>query len=215
MRKVFNVIRDLVAVLIVAALIFGIGYYVGQNNDKQEVVENEVEKSIDIELPGEVEKRVVTKEEVSTKLVEIDELSTYAGEYTVTLGKDETRYLLDDIPVLGTTNSIEITCNGIVKIGYDMSSINVKVDDDKIYISLPEPKLISNYVIWDSIEYSEKNCILNPIEFSQYQELVSEIESKGLEDAESQGIYQSAEQNLKKVIEAFLSEFVDYEIVYM
>ena len=217
MRKALNVVKDLVAILIVAVLIFRVGYYVGINKDKPEevVVENKVEKPIDIELPGEVEKRVVTKEEVDTKLVEIDELSTYAGEYTVTLGKDETRYLLDDIPVLGTKNSIEITCDGIVKVGYDMASINVKVDDEKIYISLPEPKLVSNYVIWDSVECSEKNCILNPIEFSQYQELVGEIEEMGLKDAESQGIYKSAEQNLKKVIDAFLSEFVDYEIVYM
>ena len=53
------------------------------------------------------------------------------------------------------------------------------------------------------------------IEFAQYDEIVSEIGTMGLADVESQGIYTKAEENLKKVINGFLSEFVDYEIVYM
>ena len=122
---------------------------------------------------------------------------------------------MDKIPVLGSTNSIEITCKGIVKVGYNMADIVVKVDDEKIYISIPEARLNDNYVIWDSVECNESNSIFNPIEFSQYEEIIAEIEEKGLEDVISQGIYQSAEENLKVLIEAFLSEFDDYEIVYM
>lgn len=215
MKKALSVIKDVVAVLIVGAVIFGIGYYFGGKTVEPEevVVEKEVEKIIT--LPGEVQKRVVTVEEVETKLVEIDELSTYAGEYTVTLGKDEARYLLEDYKVPGTTNSITITCDGIVKVGYNVSDIVVKVDTDKIYISIPEAKINDTYVIWDSIQCAEKNSILNPIEFSQYQELVDEIEEMGLKDVEANGIYEAAEENLKKVIRGFLSEFVDYEIVFM
>ena len=179
------------------------------------VVEKIVEKPVDIELPGEVEKRVVTVEEVESKLMEMAELSTYSGEYTVTLGKDETRYLLDNIKVWGTTNSIEITASGIVKVGYDMNDIVVKVDDDRIYIKLPEAQLNDNYVIWDTVTCSESNNILNPIEFSQYQEIVDEIEEMGLADVESEGIYQNASENVKKIMNGFLSEFKDYEIVYM
>jgi len=217
MRRIIKTILETVSVLIVLGAIYGVGYYVGMKNTEAEKVEVVVEKEVEkiIELPGEVEKRVVTVEDVESKLSEIAELSTYAGEYTVTLGKDATRYFLDDIPVFGTTNSIEITCSGIVKVGYDMNEIKVKVDDDKIYISFPEAKLNDNYVIWDTVECSEKNNILNPIEFAQYDEIVSEIETMGLADVESHGIYTKAEENLKKVINGFLSEFVDYEIVYM
>ena len=217
LKKVLTVIKNVLAVLIVFTLVFGVGFIVGRKSGEPEqvVVEKESDKSFDLELPGETEKRVITVEDVESKLVEMQELSTYSGEYTITLGKDETRYFLDDIQVLGTKNSIEITCSGIVKVGYDMSEILVKVDDDKIYISIPEAKLNDNYVIWDTVEYKEENNILNPIEFSQYQEIVAEIEVLGLEDVESKGIYASAEVNLKKVINAFLSEFSDYEIVYM
>ena len=96
-----------------------------------------------------------------------------------------------------------------------MNDIVVKVDDDKIYIKLPEAQLNDNYVIWDTVTCSESNNILNPIEFSQYQEIVDEIEEMGLADVESKGIYQNASENVKKIMNGFLSEFKDYEIVYM
>lgn len=215
--KIVKGVRDVIAVLLVLAVVFGAGYYTAMKTVEPEevVVEKIVEKPVDIELPGEVEKRVVTVEEVESKLMEMAELSTYSGEYTVTLGKDETRYLLDNIKVWGTTNSIEITASGIVKVGYDMNDIVVKVDDDKIYIKLPEAQLNDNYVIWDTVTCSESNNILNPIEFSQYQEIVDEIEEMGLADVKSKGIYQNASENVKKIMNGFLSEFKDYEIVYM
>lgn len=103
----------------------------------------------------------------------------------------------------------------LLKVGYNMSDIVVKVDDDKIYISIPEARLNDNYVIWDSVVCNESNNIFNPIEFSQYEEIIEEIERRGLEDVTEQGIYDRAEDNLKVLIENFLAEFEDYEIVYM
>jgi len=215
--KIFEILRNVVAVILILAVVFGAGYYTANKTmePKAVVVKNTDEKPIDLELPGEVEKRVVTVQEVESKLMEMAELTTYSAEYTVTFGKDEARYLLDNIKVWGTTNSITITASGIVKVGYDMNDIVVKVDDDKIYIKLPEAKINDNYVIWDTVTCSESNNILNPIEFSQYQEIVDEIEKMGLEKVEAQGVYDSAVENAKKVMNAFLSEFVDYEIVYM
>lgn len=216
MRKFLNALRDIVTVVLVLSLSFGAGYYFGGAADKENpVVVKEEQETFDLELPLEVEKRVVSVEEVESRLVEIGELSTYSGEYTCTLGKEETRYLLENIPVLFSTNSVEITCSGIVKVGYNMSDIVVKVDEEKIYISIPEAQLNDNYVIWDSVVCNESNNIFNPIEFSQYEEIIEEIERRGLDDVTEKGIYQSAEDNLKVLIEIVLSEFDDYEIVYM
>ena len=90
MRKFLDVVKDVLAVVIVLAITFGAGYFVGGNADSaEEVVAVEDNEPFDIELPLEVEKRVVTVEEVESKLVEIGELSTYSGEYTCTFGKDE------------------------------------------------------------------------------------------------------------------------------
>ncbi len=217
MKKFLKTLGDILLVLIVLGVSFGAGFITSRflMKPKEVVVEKVVEKPVEIRLPGEVEKRVVTVEEVESKLNEMAELTTYSSEYTVTLGKEETRHLMDDIKLAMTTNSITITASGIVKVGYDVSDISVKVDNFKIYISLPEAKLNDNYVIWDTLECEEKNNILNPIEFSQYQEIVDEIEKMGLEDVEKKGIYKKAEKNLKKIMNGFLSEFVDYEVVYM
>ena len=124
-------------------------------------------------------------------------ISSYSGEYTVTYGKDTARYWFDNIKILGTTNSIEIKASGVVKVGYDMSKMN------------------DNYVIWDTVTCSESNNILNPIEFSQYEEIVDEIERMGLEDVESKGIYDKASENIKNIIKGFLSGYEDYRIIYM
>ena len=128
---------------------------------------------------------------------------------------DDSRYWLENLPVIGSTNSITITCNGIVKVGYDISDIKVRVSDDKIFISIPEAQLNDNYIIWDSMVCDEVNNILNPIEFSQYQDLINDIEQKGFNQAVEKGLYTKAEDNLKDLVNVFLSDFDDYEIVYM
>ena len=215
--KISRVFRDAIAVITVAAVIFGAGYFVGKQSIEPEgvtVVNRANKKSFDLRLPGEVKKQVITVEEVESKLMEMAELTTYSGEYIVTYGKDYPKYFLNDIKVPGATNSIEITVSGVVKVGYDVDEIVVEVDDDKIFITLPKAKLNDNYIIWDTISCSESNNILNPIEFSQYEELVDEIEKIGLERAEAEGIYQKAEENVEQIMNGFLAEFKDYEIEY-
>jgi hypothetical protein len=215
-RKFLKLFTEMVSVLVVMALLIGVGYYYGTQSDEPEtVVEQKEETSSDLKLPGEVEKEKVTVADVDSKLAEIEELSTYSGDYTVTLGKEETRYMLDKLKIPGTTNSIEITATGIVKVGYDVAEMTVKVDDDTIYIGLPAAQVYDNYIIWDSLNCTESNTVLNPIEFSQYQEIISEMEAMGLEDVEEKDIYGKAEEHFKTIINGFLSEFKDYEIEYM
>ena len=113
MRKTLG---EIISVLLVLALVFGAGYFVGTQKQKGDtIVVDPDDDKLDLKLPGETEKRVVTVEEIKTKLVEMDELSTYSGEYIVTYGKDETRHFFDDIAIPLTTNSIVINCEGIVK----------------------------------------------------------------------------------------------------
>lgn len=182
-----------------------------------ESVETNRAEQFDLRLPDEVEKRIVTKDEVEAKLIEIDQLATYMGEYTATRSAEYTRHILDNIPVPGTTNSITLDCTGVVKVGYSVSDIVPTVDNDsqKIYIALPAPTVMDNYVIWDSVKYAETNNILNPIDFAQYQALIQEIEEEGLAKAEEKGIYRDAEENIKLVICHFLAGFEDYEIVFL
>ena len=220
MAKVWKAISSTIAVLLTLAIVFGAGYFVGSFPDEDaEVVEpiNPTEEEFDLKLPAEVEKRIVTVEEVEVVLIDVSQFSTYSGEYTTTKSAEYTRYFLDNIAVPGTTNTINLECKGIVKVGYDVDEITIKVDNDsqKIYISLPAPKVLDNYVIWDSVKCREENNILNPIDFEQYQGLISEIEDEGLALVEADGIYEDAKANMETIIRNFLSGFEDYEILFL
>ena len=220
MAKVWKAISSTIAVLLTLAIVFGAGYFVGSFPDEDaEVVEpiNPTEEKFDLKLPAEVEKRIVTVEEVEVVLIDVSQFSTYSGEYTTTKSAEYTRYFLDNIAVPGTTNTINLECKGIVKVGYDVDEITIKVDNDsqKIYISLPAPTVLDNYVIWDSVKCREENNILNPIDFEQYQGLISEIEDEGLALVEADGIYEDAKANMETIIRNFLSGFEDYEIVFL
>lgn len=220
MVKVWKAISSTIAVLLALAIVFGTGYFVGSYpKDDAEVVEpvTPVEEKFDFELPSEVEKRVVTMEDIEVVLVDISQFSTYSGEYTTTKSAEYTRHIIDNIAVPGTTNTINLECKGIVKVGYEVEDITIEVDNDsqKIYISLPAPKVLDNYVIWDTIKCQEENNILNPIDFEQYQVLITEIEADGLALAEADGIYTDAEESMKVIIRNFLSTFEGFEIVFL
>lgn len=217
MKKSFKSISVILSAIIVIGSAFVGGYYVGINQTPEyEVVENNVAEN-DVQLPGEVEKSIVTVDEIKSKLKEISEFSTYESEYEVTKGKEYVRHMLDDIAVPGTANEVTLKCKGVVKVGYNLSEINPVVDPESgiIYIALPEIKVNDNYLIWDTMECVEDNNILNPIDFAQYKELATEMETQGLKDAESKGIYAKGEEYVKELIVNFLGCFDDYEVKFI
>lgn len=218
MKKLWKTFSGIISFLIISVVLFGAGFLVGKHyGTRTDVIDNPSSGAFDLKLPGEGEKRIITVDEVETKLVEIGQLSTYSGEYSVTKAADFSRYFIDEITIPGTTNTIHIECQGLVKVGYDMESISPTIDNEskKIYIALPEAKVLDNYIIWDTVTCSEKNSILNPIDFAQYQTLISEIEDQGLKQAEDKGLYDKAEEHVKVITQNFLSVFHDFEIVFL
>ena len=86
MAKVWKAISSTIAVLLTLAIVFGAGYFVGScPSEEAEVVEPiaPVEEEFNLELPAEVEKRIVTVEEIEVVLVDISQFSTYCGECNV------------------------------------------------------------------------------------------------------------------------------------
>ena len=217
MKKLSKSLAIILSVVIVIGTAFVGGYFVGiKQLPEAEIVENPTNEN-DLRLPGEVEKRIVTVEEINSKLKEISEFSTYSSEYEVTKSADYSRYFLDDIPVPGTTNTVTLKCKGVVKVGYDLTEINPVVDPESsiIYIALPEIKVNDNYIIWDTIECVEDNNILNPIDFEQYKQLAIELEELGLKDAESKDIYKNGESYVQELITNFFGCFDGYEVKFI
>lgn len=217
MKKLMKTIGSIFGVIIILGSVFVGGCFVGiKQLPKTEIVETSADEK-DLKLPGEAEKRNVTVEEITSKLKEISEFSTYSSEYVVTKSADYSRYFLDDILVPGTTNTVTLKCKGVVKVGYDLTEINPVVDQESniIYIALPEIKVNDNYIIWESIECVEDNNILNPIDFSQYKQLAVEMEELGLKDAESKDIYKKGESYVQELIINFFGCFDGYEVKFI
>lgn len=221
MKKIWQAVSSTLAVLLTLALVFGAGYWTGNARQPQEIVDTSTtEQGRDkdgLNLPGERRRRFLSEEEVSAQLVELAELATYCGEYSVSRTEECSRYILGDYMIPGTTNTITVRCEGIVKVGYPVEQIRPRVDNDSqtIYISLPEPQVLDNYILWDSVRCQETNNILNPIAFEQYQSLIGELEAAGLKEVEEQGIYAAAERQVQVLVRNFLGGFQDYEVVFL
>ena len=216
MKKIKETFASLLTIVIIFVL--GAGamkcYEIKTAKTSTEIFNNQEN---DVKLPGEQEKTVVTINDVEAKLVEIQELSTYSGKYTVTKGRDYFRTILDDLKIPLTTNNVTLECEGIVKVGYDVKKIGVNIDNKNcvIYISLPEASVNDNYVIWDTIKCKEGNNVLNPIDFEQYKQLIEEIEEDGLMQVEKEGIYIAAQENIKKIITGTLAGIDNYEVKFV
>jgi len=216
-RRILRAIGSFFAALLVGAAAFAVGYLIGRAHKQEPEIVYVEQDPIVIELPGEVEKRVVTLEEVEAKLSEIGELATHQGVYAVRKSADFSRYWLDDIPIAGTTNIVDIACEGVVKVGFDVFKMGVEIDEvsSTIYVKLPEAEVLDNYIIWDTVTCNEKNNLLNPIDFAQYQTMIGELEALGLEQVQKDGIMDAAEKSVKHVIEHFLAAFVDYRVKFL
>ena len=195
----------------------GVGFGIGRMYDPKGEIVTASEGTSDLRLIGEVERRVITAEEVQVKLSDLGEFSTYLGEYSVCKAADYNRYLLDDIRILGTENSVSVSCDGVVKVGFDVNSIRVSVDNESstIYVDVPETEVLDNYILWETLHVEESNNFLNPIDFEQYYEMISELQKLGLEQVLEADILSKATDNSTKLIEGFLSCFEEYDIVFL
>ncbi len=158
----------------------------------------------------------VTDTMVREKLQEIGQLVTYSFEY------DDIREIKDSWKlfgwnVFGTTHTIRLKYNGIIKVGYEVSEIQVSVDNENkiINVKLPEPKVTDNYIDMDNISYAEQNNIFNPISGEEITSGLDTIKAEELEKAENAGIYELAKGNAKKLISGLLAGFDGYNVKFV
>ena len=150
---------------------------------------------------------------VMEKLQEIGQLVTYSYEYSnVREIKDSRQIFGWNIP--GTTHTIQLKYNGIIKVGYEVSEIQVSVDNESktIYVTLPDPKVTDNYIDMDNLSYAEQNNIFNPISGDEITGELDSIKTEALENAEHAGIYELAEGNAKSQISGLFQAFDGYSV---
>ena len=176
---------------------------------------HELETQLTLALQ-EPEDTAITNIHIEEKLTQIGELSTSSFEYTNIKKVSNTRQVFGvDIP--GTTNTLEITYSGVIKVGYNIDDIQYNINNDQktITFTLPQPEVLDNYIIQDSLICKDGNNILNPISSEDVNSYFKEIEQEELIIAENNGIYDEAEDKLKSIIQNFFAAFPDYKIIFV
>ena len=115
-----------------------------------------------------------------------------------------------DIPF--TSHMIEISYSGVIKVGYIVDDIGIEVDDTTIYITLPSPKVLDNYI--DTYTTDESNNIFNPIETNEVSQKLDEVKAAELEKCRDDA-YNKAEKEVKKTILGILQVFEDYKVKFV
>ena len=174
----------------------------------------EMEGQIGI-LLKETEHVEIQRVQIEEKLDLISELVTSSFEYTNQKTISNTRQLLGfDIP--GTTNTVELIYSGIIKVGYDVSEIECRADEENLQLifTLPEAQVLDNYIILDTMQCNDRNNLFNPIGSDKIAQYFAEIQAEELKAAEARGIYDEAEKQLKSIITNYFAVFSDYEVVF-
>ena len=139
---------------------------------------------------------------------EIGELATVEYRYTNVGTLDASKKLFKtDYKIPGTTKSIVVTMDGIIKIGIDVNNIKITSDDNAktITVTLPKPKLLSNELDEDSmLVYDETSGAFTKITMQDSSSIRSQIKTKSETNAKANGAYEQATQNAQFIIRSML-----------
>ncbi len=158
----------------------------------------------------------VTDLVAESRLEAIGEFATYQYVYSGVKEKTDTRYLLDKIVIPGTTNYQKYAYRGTIKVGYQVSEMKIHVDNlrREIYVTLPEPVVLSNTIEQDNSVYEQVNNIFNPIRGNAIAVMEQEIKEEELEKAKTAGLFGLAAEHAQELITDLLSAFDGYTVVY-
>lgn len=158
----------------------------------------------------------ITDVHIEETMTQISELATMSFEYTNHKTVTDTRKIFGfDIP--GTTKTVDIVYSGVIKVGYDVLDIPCEVDEAEktLTFTLPQPTVLDNYIILDTLQCTDGNNILNPIGSEDIIGYFGEIEAEELARAEENGIYADAEEQMKSIITHYFADFPDYTVTFV
>jgi hypothetical protein len=155
-------------------------------------------------------KTQVTSEFVSNQINGISELATVHHHYRKVANYQDAKKLLVYMPDWRINKSIKefsLIYQGDVKIGYDLSDVKIEVDSvtRTIFIHLPEPKILSHSIDFESIQVLwEKKGWFNDIKFEDFKQFFVS-EQKKYEEENYAELKRLASERVQKVIRLNLS----------
>jgi len=163
-----------------------------------------------IELKDELDRaKEITVGIVREQISPIGELATAEYRYTnAGQFKKSIKFFDWDVPI--TQKSFILRYDGIIKAGFDITDqdtqIGVDIENNIITVTLPQPKLLSHEIDFNSAEVlDERNGLFNSVSVTDVNEFYAQCKEKMDTKAEESMLLVQASTNAKTLIESLLN----------
>ncbi|MCI9092589.1 MAG: DUF4230 domain-containing protein [Coprobacillus sp.] len=168
--------------------------------------------------PSGEEPTKMTSDLLSQQIQNISELAVVEYNYT-NMGKFENQATFYGWKVPFTTKSFIISYDGKIKVGIDMSLVEVKIKGKNISVSVPKAKILSHEIDEKSIEiFDETKNIFNQISITDYNQIAIDQKDKMETSVKEKGIIKESQEKTEKVITSFIKSSYqlsdDYKIKF-
>ncbi len=158
----------------------------------------------------------ITSEFIEHQIQEISELGTLHHQYRKMASYQDVAKLVESLPAWRFNKSVKefvLIYKGDVKLGYDMKDIQIFVDKitKTITITLPEPKILSHSIDFESIDVvMEKSGWFNDIKFEDFKKFFIH-EQKKYEQENYNELKKRAREQAQRIIYLYLSAVLEIE----
>ena len=165
-------------------------------------------------LYSDTKRTSITSEFVEQQISEISELATLHHHYRKNANYQDAKKLLEYMPDWRINKSIKefsLVYQGDVKLGYDLKDIKILVEPNtqSIFIYLPEPRILSHSIDFESIQILwEKQGWFNNIRFEDFKQFFIS-EQKKYEQENSAELKRRAREHAMKLIQLRLGTTIE------
>lgn len=166
-------------------------------------------------LYSETKRTSITSEFVEQQISEISELATLHHHYRKNANYQDAKKLLEYMPDWRINKSIKefsLVYEGDVKLGYDLKDIKILVEPNtqSIFIYLPEPRILSHSINFESIQILwERQGWFNNIRFEDFKQFFIS-EQKKYEQENSEELKRRAREHAMKLIQLRLGTTIEH-----
>ena len=154
--------------------------------------------------PSGEEPTKITSDLLSQQIQSISELATVEYSYT-NMGKFENQATFYGWNVPFTTKSFIISYDGKIKAGIDMSQVEVKINNRKISVNVPQAKILSHEIDEKSLEvFDETHNIFNQISITDYNQFALDQKENMEKKVLEKGLIQEAQDKAETSIQTFI-----------
>ena len=166
-------------------------------------------------LYSDTKRTSITSEFVEQQISEISELATLHHHYRKNANYQDAKKLLEYMPDWRINKSIKefsLVYEGDVKLGYNLKDIKILVEPNtqSIFIYLPEPRILSHSIDFESIQILwERQGWFNNIRFKDFKQFFIS-EQKKYEQENSAELKRRAREHAMKLIQLRLGTTIEH-----